>query len=82
MLPSGGAWPGCIWWMPSIDVVGHDFERALIWDEARRKDKIERAEVLEEERHADGGDQRGDARRIAQRLVGHAFDRDRPELRR
>ncbi len=76
-LFGGGAWPGCSLMDAVADVPGHDLERPLVGNEAGREDEIECPEEFQEERYADGGDQGGDARRIAQRLVGHALDDDR-----
>ena len=55
------------------DPGGHR-ERALVGDEIGCKHEWQRAEIFQEEGNADGGDQRGDARRIAQRFVGDALD--------
>ena len=62
------------------DVEALDVERAAVEVEdavvvlLRAEHQLERAG--EEERHAERADQRGDARRVAQRPVGEALDRD------
>ena len=71
--PDPAAADGC----HSTDVPGDHVERALIGNEPGREDEIQGAEVFQEEGDADRGDQGRDARRIAQRLVGHALDDDR-----
>ena len=76
---SGEACPETMGWIPSWMYQAVVSNGALVGDEARGEDELQRAEELQEERDADGGDEGGDARGVAQGLVGHPLDGDREQ---
>ena len=78
--------------MISTDALLHEYVTSPMWiafgarDEVRHGpvvDAVERErDVLDDERHADGGDQRRQPRRVPQRPVGDSLDRGVEERER
>ena len=74
---SGSDWPGLHQVKTVVEIPGHHIKRPLVGDESRRENKTQGAEKFQKEGDADGRDQSGNARSIAQRLVSRAFYGDR-----